>query len=169
MPKPQLHEYPELYHPFVQPIPYDDLIMGLEQSFAKSLQVLQRITDTQGLHRYEPNKWSIKELMGHLIDCERIYCYRALSIARGEKIALPGFDQDAYVKQSNAESRSMRELVEELIQVRKATVLLFKSFTPQQLTRKGTANGFEMSVNLMGFIAIGHVRHHVKVIQEKYL
>lgn len=169
MAKPKPHEYPEFYHPFIEPVAYNELITGLEQSIEKSLLVLQRISDVQGLKRYAPDKWSIKELIGHMIDCERIYCYRALVIARGEKVSLPGFDQDAYVKQSNAESRNMYELLEELQLVRKSTIALFKSFSPSMLKRSGNANGFEMTVNLLGFLAIGHQQHHVKVIKERYL
>lgn len=127
------------------------------------------ITEEQGDFRYAEGKWSIKTVLQHIIDTERIFSYRALAIARGEITPLPGYDENLYAAASEADSRSMDDLVDELFSVRNATMLLFNSLTEEALNRVGTANGASISVMALGFIIIGHEIHHMNVVKERYL
>lgn len=127
------------------------------------------ITEEQGNFRYAEGKWSIKEVLQHIIDTERIFSYRALAIARGDTTALPGYDENLYAQNSEADPRSMDDLVDELFSVRNSTMLLFNSLTDEALNRVGTANGAPISALAIGFIIVGHETHHMKVVQERYL
>jgi hypothetical protein len=121
-----------------------------------------------GNYVYAPGKWTIKDIIQHLIDTERVFSYRALSFARGEKEVKP-FDEDNYGKMANANSRTIEDLLEEAIGLRKATILLYKSFSPEMLNRVGIGFKGEYSVHAIGFIFAGHQRWHFKVIEERYL
>lgn len=120
-------------------------------------------------YRYAEGKWTPKDILLHLIDAERIFAYRALRIARNDKTALPGFEENDYVIEANAEERSMESLLEEYFDVRKATISLFLSFSADALKRLGEASGFSVSVRAIGYIILGHEKHHANVIIERYL
>lgn len=169
MPRPDLSTIPEFYHKYVRLVQDDNAVTALENNTTQAFQFIQEIPEERWSHRYDEDKWSIKELVQHTIDTERIFSYRALCIARGEKVSLPGFDENSYATASNADRRSKKELVEEFEAVRKATILLFLSFTDEQLSHTGTANNKPIGVNSIGFITVGHLMHHLNILRERYL
>lgn len=169
MPKPDLAITPEFYHKYVRLVQSDDAVAALENNAAETLALLREIPGEKWSHRYAEGKWSIKEMVQHILDSERIFSYRALCIARGEKASLPGFDENTYAAASEAGKRSKEELVEEFETTRKATVLLFRSFSQDQLFSTGTANNKPIDVNSIGFITVGHLMHHLNILQERYL
>lgn len=118
---------------------------------------------------YAPGKWTLKEMLQHIIDTERIFAYRALCIARHEKQSLPGFDENEYASNSHATARSWQSLLAEFKLVRKTTEILFDSFSPETLQQAGTSNNNPVSVNTIGFVTVGHLYHHMEVIKERYL
>jgi uncharacterized damage-inducible protein DinB len=120
-------------------------------------------------YQYAEGKWTIKEIIQHLIDSERVFSYRALRISRNDKTPLPGFDENDYVSNSNGKERSLQSLLTEMAVVRQATLSLFNSFSQEQLTKIGIASNKEVSVRAIGFIIIGHQKHHQKVFSERYL
>ena len=119
--------------------------------------------------KYLPEKWTVQELLLHLIDAERVFCYRALCISRNDKTHFPGFDEDYYVANSDANNRSFDSLVAEFLVVRQSTIALFKNLSQNQLLLIGTASNSQISVRAIGFIIAGHFKHHVQVLQERYL
>ena len=120
-------------------------------------------------YRYAEGKWTIKDILQHLVDAERVFAYRALCFARNDKTELPGFEEDDYVIEANANKRSIQDLLTELLIVRQSSLALFKSFNDEQLMRIGTASNNPMSVRALGFIIIGHQNHHQRVFEERYL
>ncbi|MHA6248828.1 DinB family protein [Pontibacter sp. CAU 1760] len=147
----------------------DDLVEGLTASYVFIMGMLQGLNEEQLLHRYAEGKWSIKEVMVHIMDSERIFAYRALRFARQDKTELPGFDENQYVPSSRADAREINHIIAEYIAVRNATIELFKSFTPDDLNQTGTASGLTLSVRALGYIILGHEVHHLKIIRERYL
>ena len=169
MAKPDLATIPEWYHKYVNQIQEQDLNRAIQLNTQSSIQFLKSIPEEKWSHRYAEGKWSIKEMVQHIIDGERIFSYRALCFARGEKISLPGFEENDYAAASKADSRSKEELIEEFETVRKGIELLFASFDEEQLSSVGVANNNPISVNAIGFIIPGHVQHHINILKERYL
>ncbi len=169
MPKPDLATIPEYYHKYVRLVQEDSVADALANNAKKTTSFLLAIPEDKWMYRYAEGKWSIKELVQHMIDTERIFSYRALCIARGERASLPGFDENTYAAASAADHRSKDELLEDFFAVRKSTVLLFQSFADDQLKRVGIANNNPVSVDGIGFITAGHVSHHLNILQERYL
>ncbi len=163
------NKVPTFYHNYIKLVKVASLSDALEQHGTELPQLLQNINDAQWSFRYAPGKWSIKEVVQHIIDTERIFCYRALCIARGESAALPGFDENKYAANSKAESRTSTSLLQEFEAVQGANRLLFASFDEAQLAATGTANGNSIYVEGIGYIIAGHCRHHLKILQERYL
>ena len=147
----------------------DDVIKSLEDAHQRTNELLDLTTEEQGNYRYAEGKWTIKELLVHLIDMERIFCNRALRISRNDKTDLPGYDHDEYVKYSDANDRSLCDICKEYNLVRQGTIALFNSFNAEQLKRDGTANNNQLTVLSIGFIIAGHETHHVNVLEGKYL
>ncbi|MGB0887490.1 MAG: DinB family protein [Vicingaceae bacterium] len=148
---------------------YDNVITALEFSHKRTNELLDLVTEEQGNFAYAEKKWSIKELLVHLIDTERIFCNRALRFARNDKTDLPGYDHDAFVPESRANERKLCEICKEYDLVRQATIALFKSFTDKMLEKNGTANGNHLTVLSIGFILSGHETHHINILEERYL
>ena len=167
--KPAETEYAPYFHTYIGKVPQNNLIEALNDSHQKLLAFLRGLPKEKHNYSYAEGKWSITELVGHLIDCERVFAYRALTFARNDKALLPGFDEDAYAVESNAGKRSMESLLEEYLCLRKCNILFFESLTDEMLMRKGTANGKEITVRAIGFIISGHELHHMEVIKERYL
>ncbi|MBC6989726.1 DinB family protein [Hymenobacter sp. BT491] len=159
--------YDESYYPRV-PAGADPLEL-LEQQTAELQQLLGGLSEEQALTAYAPGKWSIKEMVQHLTDTERIFAYRALCIARGETQSLPGFDENTYAAESDANSRTLSELLAENEMVRKSSLALFRSFRPAQLDRVGLANNNPISVRALLYVLPGHEAHHINVLRERYL
>ena len=162
-------EYGPYYQGYIDLAGNDLLIAGLTKSMYRHLNLFSSISEDKMNSAYAEGKWTIKELIVHLIDAERVFAYRALRCARKDKTDLPGFDQDDYVATSEANNRSKASLIEEYEAVRKSTISLFKSFTDDMLEQVGTANGNPMSPRALGFIIIGHEKHHARIIRERYL
>ena len=165
----QKDEYLPYFKGYIDQAEGITLFSGLESSFKTIYDFYLTIAPAKLEYRYDEGKWTIKEIISHLIDTERIFCYRALRFARQDKTALSGFDENEYVLASGASERSIADLLEEYTLVRKATVALFKSFSDNVLKSKGVAGSGAVSVRALGFLVIGHEKHHVNVIKERYL
>ena len=163
-------EYNPFYHNYVLSLSEEATLMGaLESGRNEFLAMLEKAPDPKLGFAYAEGKWTLAELLLHVIDAERVFQYRALRFARNDKTPLPGFDQDEYVPMSNASSRTKQGLMEEYSAVRESSIILFKSFNAEVLKRVGVASGSKMSVRAMGFIISGHQAHHLKIIRERYL
>lgn len=132
-------------------------------------QVLKNLSKEKEMYRYAEGKWTIKQLMQHIIDAERVFTYRALRFARNDQTPLQGFEQDDFNEESYANDREFQEILEEFNVVRASTIALFQSFTGAAIMRIGTASGSPMSVRALGYVIAGHARHHLNVFQERYL
>lgn len=154
---------------YIAMVEEEEVLKALKKSTKQFKKLLQQINEENAHYRYAEGKWSIKEMILHIIDTERIFNYRALCFARNEQQALPGFNHDEYVKYSNADNRSLKSLRKEFFAVRKATYLLFKSFDEAMLQKDGVMNGNKLSVLGIGFVIAGHQQHHINVLNEKYL
>ncbi len=164
-----LAQVPEFYQGYIRQVGDTDLITLLKESGSDVVALCEHLTEPQALYRYAENKWSIKDLIQHLIDSERVFVYRAMRFARNDQTELSGFDQDDYVREVFADKFSMQELVTAFSNVRQTTIDLFTSLSESELLRGGKSNGVEMTVEMIGFIIGGHTRHHQMVIREKYL
>ena len=169
MPRPDLTRVPEWYHRYIAQVEGDDLLLLLNEQLTSFLFFLETLADEKREYRYGPDKWTIKEVLQHILDAERVFAYRALCIARGEKQPLPGFDENNYVTHSKAGKRDWKDLLEEFKAVRYSTTMLFASFDEEQLEATGTASGWTVYVRVIGFIIIGHLNHHLQIIRERYL
>ncbi|WP_396183404.1 DinB family protein [Flavobacterium sp.] len=165
----QSTEYATFYKPYIEALGEVELINELELSFTPFIDFLKTIPTDKQEYRYVEGKWTIKDIVQHLIDAERIFAYRALRIARKDQTPLPGFEENEYVETAFANSRTMEDLIEEFATVRQATLSLFKTFSDEQLTQMGTASEKPVSVRAIGCIILGHQKHHVNVILERYL
>jgi uncharacterized damage-inducible protein DinB len=162
-------EYPEFYSVYVKQIPHEGIIGLLKKGRDELQSYIKTLSEDGGLFSYAEGKWSIKEVLGHMVDVERVHSYRAMCFARGETKSLPGFEQDDYVKKANFNSRSLSSIADELLQLRNANIALFESFDEETLERKGSANNYEISVRAFIFIIAGHELHHLKILKERYI
>lgn len=162
-------EYATYYDKYVSKVPQGDLIEILSAQIARAESIFGDITEEKSKYRYAEGKWSIREVLGHILDTERIFAYRALRISRNDKTALPGFEQDDFVPYSNHENILLKDILEEFLLVRKANLKMFESFNDEMWTRIGTASGNPVSVRAIAYILAGHFIHHTAVIEEKYL
>jgi uncharacterized damage-inducible protein DinB len=167
--RPEKSEYNSYYVPYVNLVREGDIVAILSESADDTIKLLNAITENQGLYTYGPGKWSIKEVIGHITDTERIMNYRILCIARGEEASLPGFDENSYVQMANFNSQSVQELLENYSAVRHATIQLLKGLDNNAWVRKGTANHSEVTVRAIAYIIAGHELHHRQVIVERYI
>lgn len=170
IPKPSADEYPPYAEIYMSLMPGDGLVLQhLADSLAATRALLGSLSDARLAFRYAPGKWTIKDIVGHLIDDERIYVYRALRFARGDSVSLPGFEQDDYVLASNANERPISDLLDELAAVRASTIAFFQSLPEPALAKRGTADGNESTVRALAYHIAGHERRHLSIIREKYL
>ena len=160
--------YDPYYERYIKLVKSNDILKVLSDQNKATQEVLNSFSEYKGNYRYADGKWTVKEVVGHLMDAERIYAYRALCIARGEKKSLPGFDQDDYVEQGNFNSRDLAGLNYEFRLLRESNLLLFRSFTPEMLKRKGFADISTISVIAILYIIAGHEIHHMNVLLERY-
>ncbi len=166
----QPDEYGQFYANYLAQVSDEyNLVEELEISVHRLVKFVREIPMDKFDYRYAEGKWTIKDILLHLIDAERIFAYRALRFARNDKTELPGFEENSYVDEANANKRSIQDLLTELLVVRQASLSLFKSFSEEQLLRKGIASNNPISVRALGFIIIGHQNHHQKVFEERYL
>lgn len=145
-----------------------DPIGLLERQLERFRKLGTMLTPEQAAHRYAPGKWSVKEMLGHLIDAERVFSYRALRIARGDTTPLAGFDENAYVAAAESDRRSVSDLVGEMTAIRAANIALYRSLDEAALMRLGSANAVPVSARALVFITAGHAEHHLGVLAERY-
>lgn len=167
--KSNLVEVPAYYQGYVALVDHDDVLNGLRESMMDIFHFLKSIPEVKSEHRYAADKWTVKQVIGHMMDNERIMAYRALRFARNDQTELPGYEQNDYATEDNTQQRYLNELVEEFSCLRNSTIDLFSSFSPEMLKRKGTASGVEMSVETLGYIIVGHALHHSDVLKQYYL
>lgn len=165
--KPAADEHAPYYATYIK-LSGPDALFGLEEQIVGSQRLLAAASEEQAMHRYAPGKWSVKEVVGHLCDAERIFAYRALRFARTDATELPGFDENLYVPAGNFDSRSLPDLAAEFAAIRVATVALFRGFDEAALGRRGIANGQSMSVRALGHTLVGHEAHHMAILHERY-
>ncbi len=159
----------EYYHRYINQVTEGDLTKAFQKHQTELVSALIAIPDEKWNYRYAEGKWSIKEVVQHVIDGERIFCYRGLCFARKDKTPLPGFDENTYAEASKADKRSKEDLVEELKTVQRSSAQMFASFNEEQLNEDGVANGKPVYVKALGFILIGHALHHKNILMERYL
>jgi MOSC domain-containing protein YiiM len=167
--RPEVGEYSEYYQRYIDQVPEDmDIVSVLAEQRERTAAVLAAVSDERASFRYAPGKWSIKEIVGHLSDVERIMAYRALRIARGDATPLPGFDENAYAPAARSDDFDMDALVEEWEAVREASVAMFGNLPAESWIRRGTANGTGMSVRALAYVIAGHLRHHLETLRTRY-
>ena len=167
--RPAKDEYAAYYEKYTSMVPEGDVIDTLTRQIDDTLALLCSIPDDKANTSYEPGKWTIKELVGHVIDCERIFVYRALRFARGDTTPLPGFEQDDYVRGADFNACTLAGLADELAHVRASTVHFFRHLSEDARLRRGAANDNQVSVRAIAYIIAGHEAHHVRILREKYL
>jgi DinB family protein len=166
--KPEASEYAPFYETYVALVPNVDIVSALEAQRLQMAQMLAGCSERDGNFRYAQDKWSVKEVLGHLSDAERIFTYRALRIARADATPLPGFEQDDYVRAAGCGQRLLRDLADEFAAVRLATVALFRSLDEAAWSRRGVCNKNEITVRALAFITAGHELHHRRILDERY-
>ncbi len=167
--RPESGEYSPYYEKYVSLVPDSDLVGTLERQGAETLALLRGLPEERGAHRYEPGKWSIRQLVGHVIDGERLFSYRALAFARGDLQALPGMEQDEWMAGADFDARTLASLADEFEAVRASTIHLFRHLSPEAWARRGTASGNEVTVRALAYVIAGHEAHHFKILRERYL
>jgi hypothetical protein len=166
--RPRAGDHAPYYSRYVDLVPDGNVIELLERQGKETNALLGRVDEQTSLFRYAPEKWSVREVVGHVADAERVFAYRAVTFARGDATALPGFDQDVWSRSTNANDRSLAELASELAAIRASTLGLLRGFGPAEVARGGTASDNHVTVGALAYIMAGHELHHVKILREKY-
>lgn len=167
--RPAIDEIPGPHVPYVDLVPDGDVIACLEAGMATTQALLAAVPESRGGYRYAAGKWSIKEVVNHLVDAERVFAFRALTFARGDAGPLPGFDEETYAPAAEADRRALSEVLAEFSSVRAATLTLLRSLPDAAWDRRGTANGRLASVRALAWVIAGHEMHHRRVLAERYL
>lgn len=169
MARPQTGDYATFYETYVSLVKSDDLLTEMQSSLKEIEQALGAVPEDRKDYAYAEGKWTIKELLQHMIDTERVFAYRATAFARGDKQSLPGFDENAYAATADVSRRNFLEMRTELLNLRQSQYLMYKGLTPEALATAGEANKNRVTVNALGYIMIGHVRHHLRILADRYL
>ena len=169
MSRPDLSRVPEFYHKYIDRVPENDLVTAFKNQTPAVIDFFQKIPADKIDYAYAEGKWTIKEVLQHIIDAERVFGYRSLRFARKDPTPLPGFDENLFAKNAKADKRNWNDLIEEFKAVRKATEYLYNSFDEEQLDATGASNNSSNYVLGFGYISIGHTLHHVNLIKERYL
>ncbi len=167
--RPACTEYAPHYETYIKLVQSDDILPVLAGQISESLSTLRGVSEADSLRSYEPGKWSLRELLGHMIDTERIFAYRALRFARNDRTELAGFEQDPYVAAAHSGQRSWTDLLAELELCRKANVLMFRGLQPEDWLRCGMASHAEISVRALAYVIAGHELHHMAIVRSRYL
>jgi len=168
MTRPQSDEYAGFFSRYVDQVPDGDIVAQLESQGNTTQQLLASLDEERAKYRYAPEKWSVKQMVGHIADSERVFAYRLMAIARGEKQSLPGFDENEYMEHANFDERSLAELADALAATRRATLALVRGLDAAAWNRRGLANNNAVSVRAMAWVTAGHERHHLNVLRERY-
>lgn len=169
MMRPDIQTVPAYFQRYVELVKDMDLIDALRYAEEQVQQILAEIPEDKGNYRYADGKWTIKEVLNHIMDVERVFAYRALRFSRNDQTPLPPFEENDYAPQANAHGRSITELKEEMRRLRETTIDLFRSFTPEMLQREGIASNKKISVLNLGYVTAGHDLHHLNILRERYL
>jgi len=169
MNRPEKTEYAEYYDRYISLIDSDEIVAVLENQLEELAEVFKQITEEKSHYAYAADKWTIKEVIGHLADGERIFAYRALRISRADKTPIEGFEQDGYIENSNFNQTPLSDLTAELLLTRKSNLIFFRNLSGEAWLRTGTASENSVSVRALAYIMAGHVRHHLKILNERYL
>ena len=167
--RPEANEYASYYEKYISLVPDADVVETLARQNEEVLALLGGIPEERAGFRYEAGKWSIKEVVGHVIDAERVFAYRATAIARGDRQPLPGMDQEEYMAGSDFDARTLADLAEEFKHVRRANVLMLRGLPVEAWSRRGVASDNEVTVRALAYIIAGHEAHHVQVLRTRYL
>jgi len=167
--RPAASEFAPYYGTYIGKVPDGDLLRTLEEQNEQTMALLSGLPESKGSLAYAPGKWTLKEVVSHVADAERVFSYRALWIARGDMTPLPGFDQEPWVPNSGANARTLADLLGELRAIRAATLALLRHLPPEAVGRVGTASGNPVSVRAVAWIIAGHERHHMGIVRERYL
>jgi hypothetical protein len=167
--RPDIQTVPAYFQKYAELVKDMDLIDALRHAQEQVQQILSDIPEDKGMYRYAEDKWTIKEVLNHLMDVERVFAYRALRFARNDQTPLSPFEENDYALQANADARSIADLKEEMRRLRDTTIDLFASFTPEMLWREGIASNKKISVLNLGYITAGHDLHHLNILRERYL
>lgn len=168
--KPEAHQHPTWASVYIDLVPEDGRVLDhLTQGLDDLMQTIQPLNEAQLLHRYEADKWTIKEMLVHLMDAERVFTYRGMCAARRDKTSLPGFNHNAYVPASGANERDIAGILAEYRALRAGTAAFFSHLTDEALNEVGEANGTPCSAKAMLYMIAGHERHHLRIIKERYL
>jgi hypothetical protein len=167
---PEPSEYAPYQKAYLDLVPEGDILQSLERQLPETVALFEGLAESRGEHAYAPGKWTLKEVLGHVTDAERVLSYRALRVARGDAMPLAAFDQDAWVRHSACALRTFRSLLDEMSAVRQATLSLFRSLEPAAVLRRGSTDaGNPFTVRAVPYIIVGHERHHLRIIREHYL
>ena len=161
--------HPPYFQRYINQVKENNLSDALKNQMPSAEIFFQSISEDFSLKKYAEDKWTIKEMLQHIIDAERVFTYRAMSIARKEQAILPCFDEQSYAANSHANMREWNELIEEFVTVRKSTIFLYNSFTDDDQKTIGKASDYCISVLSIGFVTVGHVNHHIRIIQKRYI
>lgn len=167
--RPDLSQVPAFFHNYINQVPQDNLAEAFRVQSPRLLQAFRQVPAEKRDYRYGEGKWTVKEMLQHIIDAERVFGYRAMCIARGESLSLPAFDENLYAENSKASRRNWDEMIEELECLRKSSEYLFLSFDDDQLDKRGLTNNNPIGVLALGYIVVGHAVHHTNVLEERYL
>lgn len=167
--RPASDECSTYYMGYVSRVPDGDVLALLSEQIDTLEDLLRDLSDDQAEFRFAPGEWSIKEVVGHLVDAERIFAYRAFTISRDETAIMPGIDPDVYVRAGDFGTWSLAELLDELVHLRRANVIAFRHLTPEASQRRGVASGTTFSVRALIHIIAGHINYHLADLREKYL
>ena len=169
MTRPYLSDFPNFYQGYVNTIESDNILQTLQSQQDKTVSFFENLTEEQGNFAYADGKWTIKEVLGHLVDTERVFVFRALSFARGEEQSLPGFDENTYVPAGRFSDRKLESLIEEYRSVRQSTITFFQNLRDEDWSKTGIANNGNFTVNSIAFIIAGHNEHHINILSERYV
>ena len=167
--RPDSSEHAPYFEKYIALVPDGDIVEIVASQIEDTARLLSGVGEAKALYRYAPGKWSLKEVVGHLADTERVLSYRALRFSRNDQTPLAGFDENVFVAHASFDARPLADLVEEFRRVRQATVALFCRMTPEMAARRGVANQNEVTVRALAYIIAGHERHHVAIIKDRYL
>jgi hypothetical protein len=168
MKKPNKDEYALFYHTYVEKTPDGDIVKSMNKQITEVKRIFKNVSKKQSEYRYSPDKWSVKEVLGHIIEAERVLSYRMLRFARNDGKDLHGFDENEYIRQANYSEIKLADLVEEFCALRASNVMMLKNFSEAMSLRTGTANGNKFSVRALAYVMYGHVNHHLKILKERY-
>lgn len=169
MSRPEKTEYDPYYETYVSLVPDGDIVDILEAQAAEVDHLFSGIPEEKGPYAYAEGKWTIKELLGHLVDGERMFMYRTFRISRGDKTPIEGFEQDGYIENARSNSRSFADLIEEFTALRRANVIAYRHFSDEDWARTGTANQVEITPKALVYVAAGHITHHLNILRGRYL